>query len=839
MRIARCITAAVWMLLAGHVGRVRASTIYNVVDLGSLGGSFSQARAVNDSGEITGVADVTGNSAYHTALWTNAASGAVDLGTLGGTSSQAYGINSSGQVVGTANLTGDTVAHAALWTNVTSGAIDLGTLGGTSSQAKDVNSSGEVVGMANLTGDTVAHAALWTNATSGAIDLGTLGGTSSQANGINSFGQVVGAANVTGDATSHAALWTNGSSPGIDLGTLGGSSSQANGINDSGWIAGQADVTGDAANHACVWTNSSSPPIDLGTLGGTYSQANGINASGQMVGWAYLSNSTSHAVLWMNDSSPAVDLNTLIPTNSGWVLASSYAINDSGEIVGYGIINGNPQGFALIPIPTNTWTSASGGKWETSTNWLFGTAPSLSDSADTITNANTKSVTIDAVTTNTPGVMTISNLVISAPLGSTNTLFLSNAGALTPLQVLNGLTVGSGGVLTVNGSSVIAGPVSNAGVIQASGGTLEFFGLNIGTNDALAGSITITNGSVLLLSGTDSWTLVSAIAYGGGASGGSVISSNSGALRSVFLSNPAFANNAGTLAVVGGNAINYGQVGADLTNDYVITGSGSFTGSFGPNSYAILNQGTIATLSGGTLVLDPGDAFDFGGVQNTSTVVVASTSTLSIQRTEDAWDNPATSYPTNLGTVFMQGGVLRADDATTTSTNRLYVNGESGVIEGCGTFSNWTTVLNNGTILANCGTTLTFSGVVTNNGTIRAANGNVLEAYGTVVNNGTIDIINGGVTNFHGGFINNGTMLTASGVAISGVFVTGSNVNVQIPLVGGHNYQLQTSKSLTPANWVTSGVTPTQLGNTLTFVDLGGATNLPARFYRVLVTPAP
>jgi uncharacterized repeat protein (TIGR03803 family) len=534
-------------------------------------------------------------------------------------------------------------------------------------------------------------------------------------------------------------------------------------------------------------------------------------------------------------------------SNDGFYASAGLVQGSDGNFYGtttFGGIDNNGtvfKAFAVVPIPqntgTNTWISGIGDKWETSTNWSNGVAPSLTDSADLITNANSKTVTIDSVTTNTPGVMTISNLVVSAPLGSTNTLFLSNAGAATPLQVLSGLTIGSGGVLAVSGSSLIAGSVSNAGVIQASGGTLEFFGPNIGTNNTLSGSITITNGGALLLSGTDSWTLVSAIAYGGGAGGGSVISSNSGAIQSVFLSNPAFCNNAGTLAVVGGNVINYGQIGGDLTNSYVITGSGSLTGSFGSNNYAVLNQGTITTPSGGTLVLDSRDAFDFGGVQNASAIVVASASTLSIRRTENAWDNPAASYPTNLGTIFMQGGILRADDATT-STNRVYVNSLSGVIEGCGTFSNWTTVLNNGLILANCGTTLTFSGVVTNNGTMRAANGNALEAYGTVVNNGTIDIINGGVTNFHGGFINNGTVLTAGSVAISSIFVAGIDLNVRIPSVLGHTYQLQISKSLTPTNWFTNGTTPTQsgTGNPLTFTDPGGATNVPARFYRVLVT---
>jgi hypothetical protein len=34
------------------------------------------------------------------------------------------------------------------------------------------------------------------------------------------------------------------------------------------------------------------------------------------------------------------DLNSLLPTGSRWQLVDAYAINDSGQIVGYGNING-------------------------------------------------------------------------------------------------------------------------------------------------------------------------------------------------------------------------------------------------------------------------------------------------------------------------------------------------------------------------------------------------------------------------------------------------------------------------------------------------------------------
>ncbi len=82
---------------------------------------------------------------------------ATDLGTLGGTSSQAFGINDHGQVVGQSRLANGQL-RAFLWED---GAMtDLGTLGGTFSLARGINDLGQVVGRSTLANGE-SRATLW------------------------------------------------------------------------------------------------------------------------------------------------------------------------------------------------------------------------------------------------------------------------------------------------------------------------------------------------------------------------------------------------------------------------------------------------------------------------------------------------------------------------------------------------------------------------------------------------------------------------------------------------------------------------------------------------------
>ena len=314
-----------------------------ILDMGALGnGDYSYAYGINNQGEVVGESGQVAGFP-HAFLW-DAEHGIQDLGTLNGVGgSNAYGINDHGQIVGVSdvNVTGvDT--HAFLWDSQ-NGMHDLGTLGGMSSSAAGINNFGKVVGGSSTSpGGFEQHAFLW-DAGNGLQDLGTLGGANGGAGHINDLGQVVGASTPVGTFPQHAFLWDaqNGVQ---DLGTLPGTNvSYAAAINAVGQVVGasflQVMYYG-YPPHAFLW-DAQQGMQDLGTLpGASGSEARGINASGAVVG-----GSGGHAFLYGNGS--MTDLNDLLPPNSGWTLTAATAINDAGQIVGYGDIGGHTHAFLL------------------------------------------------------------------------------------------------------------------------------------------------------------------------------------------------------------------------------------------------------------------------------------------------------------------------------------------------------------------------------------------------------------------------------------------------------------------------------------------------------------
>jgi probable HAF family extracellular repeat protein len=355
-----------------------------LTDLGALpGGVSSQAVWISANGLIAGNSQngegdplFPGWGEFRAVLWKDGK--IIDLGTLeGGYESFVSTVNSRGQVVGLAmntvpdpfNINGPgffpTQSRAFLWQH---GAMqDLGTLGGDDANAILINERGQIAGNSYTnstpnptTGIPTIDPFLWENGKM--TDLGTLGGTIGNPSSFNNRGQVVGASNLAGDLISHPFLWTKAGGM-QDLGTLGGDTGVTNWINDNGDIAGKADLLQQQSpedHHAVLWRHGVA--TDLGTFPeDTSSNAYNVNSRRQVVGTSenrahMLIGVGEHAFLW-EGAGPIVDLNTLIPPGSSLQLTYAVAINDAGEIVGFGVPPGVPpedyefQGHAYVLIP--------------------------------------------------------------------------------------------------------------------------------------------------------------------------------------------------------------------------------------------------------------------------------------------------------------------------------------------------------------------------------------------------------------------------------------------------------------------------------------------------------
>lgn len=227
--------------------------------LPTLGGNNAIADALNNRGQITGVAEnATKDKScpspqvldFEAVIWGPGPGQIQGLPPLpGDTVGFALGINDLGQVVGSSGTCANTGvnvnglfygSHAVLWEN--GSVTDLGNLGGTQGKAGAINNRGEVAGFSGLPGDTTVHSFLWTML-AGMQDLGALGADIlGDPTGINSSSQVVGGSCDT-DGNCRAFLWQNNKM--MDLNDLIPADSPlyliyALGINDAGEIVGVA-----------------------------------------------------------------------------------------------------------------------------------------------------------------------------------------------------------------------------------------------------------------------------------------------------------------------------------------------------------------------------------------------------------------------------------------------------------------------------------------------------------------------------------------------------------------------------------------------------------------------
>ena len=402
---------------------------YEIIDLGTLGGLSSYPLDINDAGQVVGTsrpADELG----HGFFWDDV-NGMIDMTELLDESMEwdwiqsAIAINNNGQIVGRLprGRMGfrEIVTRYFLWDSET-GFVELTAfespgLGIMGDSVRAINDNMQVVGTTLTPGPSDLldvsldrHALLW-DSINGITDLGSLGEGDSYAYNINTAGKVVGAS-ATGflyeneRAETHAFLWDSDNGM-ITLGTLNSNDSSAWAISNFDKVVGASvayilDENERAINHAFVWSETDGM-IDIHDSSYLSSIAFGINDADQVVGIVSSNMHIGHlgggvmfvfgfglppinplspycsAFLW-DQRYGMVDLNNLLLEDSGWdYLESAKGINNKGQIIGLGSINGQKHAFLLNPIPPipaeidialDTLNLSSNGKWISCHIWL-------------------------------------------------------------------------------------------------------------------------------------------------------------------------------------------------------------------------------------------------------------------------------------------------------------------------------------------------------------------------------------------------------------------------------------------------------------------------------------
>lgn len=317
---------------------------YLVTDLGTLGGNYIEANAINDAGQVVGASTIKTNKnefVKRAFFWEKGKM--TDLGTFGGKSSVAYDINNQGKVIGQADLTGENGAlRLAFSWEKEKGLREFKTLGGSSNFASSINNKDKIVGESSTSSGT-SRAFLLSNGN--ITNLGTLNNQKfSNATSINNRGQIVGYS-ANDDSASKCVLWEN-----LTItGTFGSEYSRCypKAINNAGQVVGNGSSSA-GVTRGFLWEKGYQKSQDLGTLGGKSTYVRGINNIGKVVGASESSSGKPRAFVWVKGK--MFDLNNFLPKNSGWELFGASAINNRGEIVGTGTFKGQPRAFLLTPV---------------------------------------------------------------------------------------------------------------------------------------------------------------------------------------------------------------------------------------------------------------------------------------------------------------------------------------------------------------------------------------------------------------------------------------------------------------------------------------------------------
>ncbi|GAB3447041.1 hypothetical protein NX773_11440 [Massilia solisilvae] len=337
---------------------------YTVTPIAPAG---SWASDINAYGQVAGTMLVSGGS--HAFLFSGGT--LTDIGTLGGSSSEAARMNDYGQVVGRSST-----ADASWAPFIYSGGAIAQVQGPNLRDVQGINNAGAVTGTAWIpdVGDGGEwHAYMLAGGTF--TDLGTVPSTGirySYGMDINDAGHVVGYGSPADGGgppnwPSNPILYRNGVM--TDLGNDGfaeGETSYASAINAIDQVVGTVvnfHLSEPYFYYGQAFLYQDGKLARLGSFGpDLWSWAGDVNNLGQVVGRGQLGDGT-HGFLY--EHGLFTDLNALIDPATGWVVEDATGINDLGQVAGRACKDGQCYAVRLdlvsaVPAPQQAATLAAG-----------------------------------------------------------------------------------------------------------------------------------------------------------------------------------------------------------------------------------------------------------------------------------------------------------------------------------------------------------------------------------------------------------------------------------------------------------------------------------------------
>ena len=393
--LTRLLSLAVCLLTPGYIAAQGPQ--FTIQDLGTLPSlPACNGTALSESGNVAGYCTsaagqnlLINSPTTHVFLYSKGAM--TDLNVTSPTTAFPTGVNDSGVVVGgavKASLSSESASAAPfIYEN---GAVQSGPGQIQSALPLAVNNAGQMVATSLQVGGGSFNFFVQSQAFLDVLSGSTVtqlaappGGGSSAAFGINSSGVIAGAGVAQNAAVVTPLLWKNSMPQALPL-LSGFPNALATSVNDSGVAAGVAfsiDFTkisdANATGHGVIFSNGS--VTDLGVLpGDASSMATGINNSGSVVGFSsnqppsfalqltgLIGSPASRYHAFLYSGGKMYNLTNQLVSGSGWQLSFATAINNAGQIVGTGLINGAQHAFLLTPVAAPAIGSVVGAGFST------------------------------------------------------------------------------------------------------------------------------------------------------------------------------------------------------------------------------------------------------------------------------------------------------------------------------------------------------------------------------------------------------------------------------------------------------------------------------------------